>query len=119
MKITYETSIEEPPRKGHFKECIMAKIIKTQYCSRGYGSMTAALFQTEQSKYNGWDYVEVVYDTHSGYQRDCCALSAKDAKSLIGKTIEEIEKNDKFRVLSGKWHRPEIDENGNIISLKC
>jgi len=98
----------------------MRKIIKTQNCKRGYGTMTAALYRTKiKNKYNGWDYFEVVYDTHSGYQRDCCALSVKDAKSLIGKTIEEIEINEKFRVLSGKWHRPDIDETGNIVSLKC
>uniref|UniRef100_A0A6M3IX00 Uncharacterized protein n=1 Tax=viral metagenome TaxID=1070528 RepID=A0A6M3IX00_9ZZZZ len=96
------------------------KIEKTEFCKRGFGTMTAALFRNPAapSDQNGWDYVEIIYPSESDYQRSCGGLTPQDAKKLIGKRVSEI-KGLGFQVLRGKWHSPTISPNGKITRLIC
>jgi hypothetical protein len=91
----------------------MGKIIKSSNYKRGFGSMTAAIFET----INGFDYLEVVCSNNSDFQRDQQAID--NPNSLVGKTVDEIMKDPKFRVVSshGHFHRTGFDKEGNIISL--
>ena len=96
----------------------MSKIEKVQNINRGYGSCTIALFKSENSprNCNGWNYVEIVDgDGVPEYQRGCRCLDEREAASLVGKTIQELEEN--YTVLRGKWHYPTISPEGEILSL--
>jgi hypothetical protein len=92
-------------------------IQKVSSHKRGRGSMTAAIYF--DPKINNFNYVEVIYKTSSDYQRNACSLSKEDANSLIGKTIREINENERFEINRSHFHASKFNESGDIISLIC
>lgn len=107
-EVLSESKVEE------LKEYNIVK--KHEYCRRGFGSMTAALYKNNE---NQWDYIEVIYPYDGEYQRGCQALDKKDADKLIGMNIKDIKKAEWVRVLRGKWHEAKISPDGEILSLIC
>jgi len=100
----------------------MSKIEKVQNINRGYGSCTIALFKSENSPQNcnGWDYVEIIEgEGVPEYQRGCRCMDKRESASLVGKTVKEIEADERYTILRGKWHYPAISPEGELLSMRC